>query len=565
MTAIDNSTVLFEQTTVTVPIQHQSRHDFDAAIRAWTNSIGSGSVVVDMESLSRFHSSTVGVARQVPAVLYPKNEQQVQKIVEIANQFQTPIYPVSTGRNWGYGDSSPVTDGCAVVNLSHMNQVVDFSATATYATVTVQPGVTQQILYDYLQENDSPFMVPTHGGGPDCSILGNALERGYGITPLTNHFDAMTSLRAVLGDGSIHESFYEAIGASALGDRRKSQIGPDIDGLFAQSNLGIVTQAKVRLRRRSRHVAAFFFRVNSHKDLAALAPRIEEILFEHHPKALGAINLMNRLRVLSMTAPYPIHDIAKRATLSDQQLSLLGKQHDIPEWLGAGTLYAESRQDIRRVIASIKKHLGKYASQLVWFDSARVKFADTALRLLPGSKAKNIRDRLTSIRSLLDIASGKPSRVALSLANWRSQNPNGDCKITDPAAQGCGIIWYSPYVPIDASFVNEYRQMVETTCREHGIEPLITFTSVDDQTFDSTVPILFDHCDEKSTKAAKSCYSDLTERGRQMGVVPYRYGIQQMKELMNMNATYWRNLTKIGVSIAQNRIIAPNRYSSPSQ
>jgi len=38
-----------------------------------------------------------------------------------------------------------------------------------------------------------------------------------------------------------------------------------------------------------------------------------------------------------------------------------------------------------------------------------------------------------------------------------------------------------------------------------------------------------------------------------------------MKELMNMNATYWRNLTKIGVSIAQNRIIAPNRYSSPSQ
>ena len=223
---------------------------------------------------------------------------------------------MSTGRNWGYGDGSPVTNGCVVVDLSRMNRIVEFKDLSTYGVATIEPGVTQQGLYDFLTENGLPYMTPTHGGGPDCSILGNALERGYGITPITNHFEALTSLTAVLGNGTVHDSFFETIGATAIGDRRKSQVGPDLDGLFAQSNFGIVTKAKVRLARRPRHVATFIFRVRGSEELAKLAPQISEILLEHHPKTVGAINLMNRLRMLAMVAPYPTDQVPAGSTIS---------------------------------------------------------------------------------------------------------------------------------------------------------------------------------------------------------------------------------------------------------
>jgi 4-cresol dehydrogenase (hydroxylating) len=35
------------------------------------------------------------------------------------------------------------------------------------------------------------FLVPATRAGPGCSIIGNALKRGYGITPLTDHFQSI--------------------------------------------------------------------------------------------------------------------------------------------------------------------------------------------------------------------------------------------------------------------------------------------------------------------------------------------------------------------------------------
>ena len=380
----------------------------------------SGAVKFDSAGLAKFKSSTIGVSREVPAVLRPGNTREIVDVVKIANRFRVPLYPVSTGRNWGYGDGSPVTNGCVVVDLSRMNRIVEFQDLSTYGVATIEPGVTQQGLYDFLTENALPYMTPTHGGGPDCSILGNALERGYGITPITNHFEALTSLTAVLGNGTVHDSFFETIGATAIGDRRKSQVGPDIDGLFAQSNFGIVTKAKVRLPRRPKHVAAFFFRLRSNEDMANLASQIREILFEYHPKTVGAINVMNSLRVLAMIAPYPRDQVGPGSTISDQQLRALADGHDVPQWLGVGSLFGSSRSGIQRAFDSIKKQIGKRAHRVIWLDEFRVQRTDVALRFLPSIVSKRYRPLLESIRSFLKVASGKPSRVALPLVYWRS-------------------------------------------------------------------------------------------------------------------------------------------------
>ena len=46
--------------------------------------------------------------RSIAASLRPANEAQVVRIVQIAGHYKVPLYPISTGHNWGYGSSLPV-------------------------------------------------------------------------------------------------------------------------------------------------------------------------------------------------------------------------------------------------------------------------------------------------------------------------------------------------------------------------------------------------------------------------------------------------------------------------
>src|SRR5262249_20413517 len=140
----------------------------------------------------RYAMDTSGVRRNIAGAVLPRSTDEVVAVVRLANKYRTPIYPISTGRNWGYGSANPATDGCVIVDLSGMDRVI--TCDAELGIVTLQPGVTQGHLKRYLDENRLAYLVPVHGGGPGCSIIGNALERGYGITPITDHFGAVQAL-----------------------------------------------------------------------------------------------------------------------------------------------------------------------------------------------------------------------------------------------------------------------------------------------------------------------------------------------------------------------------------
>lgn len=51
------------------------------------------------------------------AITYPSSTSEVQSIVRWANEFKIPIYPVSVGRNLGYGGASPRVPGSVVIDL----------------------------------------------------------------------------------------------------------------------------------------------------------------------------------------------------------------------------------------------------------------------------------------------------------------------------------------------------------------------------------------------------------------------------------------------------------------
>ncbi len=59
------------------------------------------------------------------AAVAPFTAEEVQAVVRIANQFKVPIYPISTGKNLGYGGAAPVLSGSVVLDLKRMNRILE--------------------------------------------------------------------------------------------------------------------------------------------------------------------------------------------------------------------------------------------------------------------------------------------------------------------------------------------------------------------------------------------------------------------------------------------------------
>ncbi len=179
--------------------------------------------------------------RIASGALAPASTEQVQQIVRIANKYRIPLYPISTGKNLGYGGSAPAYSGSVVLDLKRMNRILEVSEQHAFALV--EPGVSYFDLYRYIQEHKLKVWIdcPDPGWG---SVMGNALDRGGGYTSANyrNHFDSHCGMEIVLPNGELLRTGMGAIPNAQTWQQYKSGCGPWIDGIFSQSNYGIVTK-----------------------------------------------------------------------------------------------------------------------------------------------------------------------------------------------------------------------------------------------------------------------------------------------------------------------------------
>lgn len=118
------------------------------------DTLGSESVASE-EKVNHYLMNVTGFQGEISGVVLPKSTEEVRQVVNLANNFLVPIYPISTGKNWGLGSKLPVKEGCVIVDLHRMNRIREVNTEYGYAVI--EPGVTQQQLYDHLQEHGLPF------------------------------------------------------------------------------------------------------------------------------------------------------------------------------------------------------------------------------------------------------------------------------------------------------------------------------------------------------------------------------------------------------------------------
>ncbi len=313
----------------------------------------------------------------------------------------------------------------------------------------------------------------------------------------------------------------------------------------------------ILLARRPESVKVCLF---SLKNDALLEPAVEKIraILAKLPGTVGAINLMNQHRVLAMSAPYPTDRLGQDGMIPQSVIDELGKQYQIFPWTGFGTLYGT-----KRVVAAAQKEiraeLSGIASRLMFLSPANAKTLAGLTKLLPGAMGKRLASMVGTLAKSLELVAGRPNETALPLCYWRNPNaPQGQWM--DPARDGCGLIWYAPLVPMRPAGVRAYVDMVKRVAIQHRIEPLITFTSISDKVFDSTVPLIFERQKPESAAAATACYYDLLENGRKIGNFPYRVGVNTMQTLIGLQDIAPSFHMRLSAAIDPDQIMAPGRY-----
>lgn len=526
------------------------------ALAEWTALLGRDGVLPGDGAEARYAGHT---SRRIPAALRPARADCVAEIVRIAARHRIGLHPVSTGRNWGYGGACPPSDDCVVLDLSRLNRIVALDA--ELGTATIEPGVTQGQLREHLDSLGLDFMVPTTGAGPSASLVGNALERGYGITPYADHFAAVMGLEAVLPDGSLYRPRLACLGGEHAARGYKWGIGPYLDGLFAQSNFGIVTQMTIALAQRPAHVEAFYVFLEREEQLEP-ALRALRGLLRSTGGLLGGVNVLNGYRLASMACPYPLDAVGHGGPLQVDQLAELLRAHRLGPYLIMGSVYGEASV-ARAAVAAVKRGFAHCSGRRVSLTRRQAgllgRFAGRFPRLAACFGLGP--DHAARMSSALNLMEGVPDEVALRLVHWKSGGPLPGSLSASLESGDQGLIWYAPLVPAVPQTVLAFQAMVTRVCLAHGFEPLITLTSLSDRCFDSSVPLLFDNrCTEQAARAQR-CFEALFDEGCRLGLVPYRVGSQSFHKLHAHEDPALDLGRRIKQLLDPDRIISPGRYN----
>ena len=234
------------------------------------DALGSEAVDVTEEKITRYGENTLPTGDSRPAgILYPGSTDDVQTMVRLANAAGVQIWPVSTGNNQGLGTRSPVREGQIVMDLGRrMNNILEIDETLCFARI--EPGVSYQRMYDELVRRGNKLMLDTTSGPPEGGILGNTLDKGAGYTPYFDHLYMSCGLKVVLGSGEVLKTGDGALPNSRAWNVSKYTFGPDLSGLFVQSNYGIVTSMGVWLMPRPPLIKSFHFSFPDDSDIAEI-------------------------------------------------------------------------------------------------------------------------------------------------------------------------------------------------------------------------------------------------------------------------------------------------------
>lgn len=235
--------------------------------------IGSEHVVDDSEALRLYSKDYSFTKPRIPSyVVKPKSTEEIQEIVKLANNYNMPLTPTSSGVHFN-GTTIP-SQGGIMVDMRRMDRILGVDE--RNRAIRIEPGVTWKQLQDELAPRNLMALTPLLPH-PQKSALSTHLEREPMLIPKFEYGDPVLNLEVVLPKGDLMRSGSACVIGFPDKSANKGTVpqGPGIDWakLFqgAQGTLGIVTWCMVKAEVRPAVNKSFFL------PFTELGPAIEFI------------------------------------------------------------------------------------------------------------------------------------------------------------------------------------------------------------------------------------------------------------------------------------------------
>ncbi len=530
-------------------------------LEALVSILGPDGVVSDAEAIERTTRTCLPFHALASVVVYPSTAQQVQAVVQAALKANVPIWPVSTGKNFGYGEKTAVYGAGITMVLERMNRIWQVDEQLGFAVI--EPGVTYKQINDHLKQTGSRLWADTAGTTQYASVMGNALDKGRGLTPMADHFGCLCGMDVVLPDGKLLETGGGPTGNNAVRHTYKWGVGPYLDGLFAQSNLGIVVKAGIWLMPAPEKFdfAAFEYKAPPEK-LGAFIDDLRELVMARairsHP------HLANDFAMMCILAQYPYDKLGGRRHLSDEAAAAWRQQHGVARWTFGCGLYGSS-EEVRYQKRMIRKVLGRYG--LVQFIGAAVRddwygrlirtVAPVVNRLL--GKSPEFTDVMVPA---IDLFRGIPTDEFVRQAYFKSHQKKPDTDV-DPARDGCGLVWIGPVVPFTSGHVMKALSLTKQIFDKHEFDFFAEVIVESARSVILLVGVFYDKQDAADAERALAWYHEARDAYVENGYPPYRATSMSMATALDANPQAKAFVASLKQAVDPQNLIAPGRYGTP--
>ena len=527
--------------------------DLASALKRWAAIIGAENVVIDEPARREAETATFATRNCIPAILRPGTRDEVAECLRVATACAVPVYPTSGGKNWGYGSRVPTADGSVLMDLSRLNRILDFSEELAY--VTVEPGVTQAQLFSFLAERRSALWMDATGASPYSSLIGNTLERGFGHTPYGDHFAHSSGMEVVLPTGEILETGFGRFASAAATPIYRWGVGASLDGLFTQSNFGVVTRMTLWLMPAPEYFQAYYFQCDSAEALAATIDSLRPLRLNGTIRSSSHIG--NDYKVITAIEQYPWEAMNGQTPLQGEVLARLRRELKIGAWNGSGALYGTKAQ---------VKEARRLLRQALALTARKLQFVDDKLLALAGRFAGpaefltgwNVRRALEVLGPVYRLMKGVPTDHPLLSTYWRKRTPPPK-EHMDPDRDACGLLWCSPVVPNTGYHARRVSEAATDLVLQHGFEPAISLTVLTDRSLSCIICLTYDRAQAGEDAAALACYDDLLTALAELGYYSYRLSVASMDRAAGA-AVYTNVLKRLKSSLDPAGILAPGRY-----
>ncbi len=455
------------------------------------------------------------------AVVLPESTEQVQAVVRLANEYDVPLWTTSQGRNNGYGGASPRVGGSLQVSLRRMNRVLEIDPELAYAVV--EPGVRWLDLYEALETGGHRLRlsVPDIGWG---SMVGNSLDNGVTYMPNGQDFSAACGMEVVLPDGELLRTGLGAQPGNPAWHVYKRGVGPVLDPLFMQSNLGIVTRMGVWLQPTPEAYQTLSLNIQHTSDLGAAVDAVRDLMLSGLVRGVPCFYSAPLNGTIIKDLP-----MQPGTVWTEEQLDQYGRDTGLGRWSVRIALWDDPD------VMEVKRR--KIAQ--VW---ARI--PDSSVYEGPVYTPEQYGD-----------ITNQTEKVQIGI-------PHLDLLELFPPF--VGHVEVSPVAPMKGDVIDEVVDIISSTLVANGFMAQIGILAISARSAAVVTGINFDKTNPDMTKAALSVAHNLINELGERGYVPYRTHLHFMDDVaghLSFNdGAYHRFLGKIKDAVDPRGILSPGRY-----